>query len=421
MLPSKKSIRQIPLPSNDYKRPNFEEKEDDQRMLKNMNINNKEKKSSFWIWLIVIIVIIAILIPVSYIFSGATISVTPKIVQTTISSSFTAYPSGGTGDIQYDILSLNQELAEEADATGEEEILKKSSGEIVIYNNYDTSPQRLIKNTRFESREGLIYQIQNSVVVPGGTEENGGTLKPGSVEVTVFAGEAGEQYNIGLTNFTVPGFEDDAPRFKGFYAESKTEMVGGFSGTVPTVDEDEEESIREELRDQLRTALLSEANGSMHEEFILNEDNISFTFDSLPNEAISGDRVLIKEKGTIRGAMIKKSSLARMVASNTIADYDGAEVFFKNPNDFNIDFMEDGVVGENIEIDVSGQGNIVWMFDANQLVEDLKSKSKRSVGTVLTGYPGIEKVEVVIRPFWLGTFPKKAEKIKVKDLSQIEM
>jgi len=94
-----------------------------------------------------------------------------------------------------------------------------------------------------EGLSSLIIDVRNN---PGGLLssaidisslfiENGKTV-PGSIEVTVYADEPLSKYNIGLTDFTVPGFKG-APQFETFYARSKTPMTGGFTGMEPVVEE----------------------------------------------------------------------------------------------------------------------------------------------------------------------------------------
>ena len=56
--------------------------------------------------------------------------------------------------------------------SGEPKAKLKSSGKIIVYNNFSSEPQRLIIRTRFESPEGLVYRIPESIVVPGKTEKN---------------------------------------------------------------------------------------------------------------------------------------------------------------------------------------------------------------------------------------------------------
>ena len=152
-------------------------------------------------------------------FSGAKVIITPKQNRTLIDVSSVAVLDGSAEELSYEIMTIEETSSKKIAATGREEIEEKASGRIVIFNDFNTSSQRLIKNTRFETSEGLIYRINKSVVVPGQKTEDGEKV-PGSVEVTVYADEAGEGFNIGLMDFTIPGFKG-SPRFAKFYARSK--------------------------------------------------------------------------------------------------------------------------------------------------------------------------------------------------------
>ena len=76
--------------------------------------------------------------------------------------------------------------------------------------------------------------------MPGESLVSGKTV-PGSTETAVSADEAGKEYNIGKTDFTIPGFKGDA-RYSKFYARSKTDMEGGFIGTIYSLSDEDEAS-----------------------------------------------------------------------------------------------------------------------------------------------------------------------------------
>ena len=179
--------------------------------------------------------------------------------------SFNAAINADINELSYEIMTIEKTDSKKIAATGREEIEEKASGKIVIFNDFNTSSQRLIKNTRFETPEGLIYRINKSIIVPGQKTEGGKTV-PGSIEATVYADEAGEKYNIGLTDFTIPGFEG-SPRFDSFYARSKTEMAGGFAGERLSANPDELKKAQDELRTELKKQLMAEAFSQIPDEF----------------------------------------------------------------------------------------------------------------------------------------------------------
>ena len=162
----------------------------------------------------------------SFLFTGAQIVVFPKHEKVVVNGDFIASTDKALSSLSYEIMTLELSQSRTVAATGREEVSLKASGKIVIYNDYNTAKQRLIRNTRFETPLGLIYRINESIVVPGQTVEGGKTI-PGSIEVTIYADEPGENYNIGLTDLTIPGFKG-APQFEHFYARSKSSLTGCF-------------------------------------------------------------------------------------------------------------------------------------------------------------------------------------------------
>ena len=79
----------------------------------------------------------------------------------------------------------------------------RARGMITIFNNFGTSPQTLIKTTRFESKlTGLVFRLQETITVPGAVKQ-GDKLIPGSIKTEVVADEIGEKYNIVSDDFVI--------------------------------------------------------------------------------------------------------------------------------------------------------------------------------------------------------------------------
>src|SRR3989344_5907949 len=204
-----------------------------------------------------VLVILGFVFGMMTLFTSAKVAIVPKSSSQTFNMALIAYKNPNiagtatsTPSLKYEILDLVKEAEVEVPASGEEMAENKAQGTITIYNNFSSEPQRLITRTRFESPTGLIYRIQESVVVPGKTA--GG---PGMIEALVVAEEAGDKYNTNKTDFTVPGFKDDAARYAGFYAKSKTAIEGGFIGRMKKVAPADKELALSQLKDSLRLEL----------------------------------------------------------------------------------------------------------------------------------------------------------------------
>ena len=110
-------------------------------------------------------------------------------------------------------------------ASGKKYAEKKATGEVVIYNNFSSSPQTLVATTRLVSSDGKIYRLNNSITVPG-AEAPGGKITPSSIRASISADKPGEAYNLSPgVKFRIPGFEG-SPKYDGFYAELN-EPLGG--------------------------------------------------------------------------------------------------------------------------------------------------------------------------------------------------
>lgn len=351
----------------------------------------------------------------SLFFGGAEVTVHPKEDSLTVSGDFSAVGSDPKeGELRYEIMTLESLLTKTVPATGSEQAEVKASGQITIFNDFNSSPQRLIRNTRFETPEGLIYRIDKSVVVPG--QEDGG---PGSIEVTVYADEPGEEYNIALTDFTIPGFKG-AEQFEHFYAQSVTPMTGGFEGERLVVEESVLESERTALQRELESDLRGQVADQIPEGFVSFDTGVFVVYSSeTPVE--KGNDVEIREKAVLYNILFEEGALAKYLALNTLASFDSSQsVRFKEGATLSFTPLPPAEGGDiepwrtgELDFRMSGNADIVWQFDEEKLKSDLAGRNKEAIHTILSGYPSIDEAEVVIRPFWRGNFPEDTEEIKI--------
>jgi hypothetical protein len=353
----------------------------------------------------------------SLLFSGAILNVVPKHRTVLVNGVFKATRDTAEPDeLSYNTMTIEKSGTKEVLATGREEVETKASGDIIIYNDFNSSSQRLIKNTRFETPDGLIYRINKSVDVPG-REEKGGKTTPGSARVTVYADDFGEQYNIGLTDFSIPGFKG-SPRYEGFYARSATAMSGGFVGEKLVADSAKLIEAENEIKETLRQDLLNEAFSQKPERSLLYEDAVFIEFVPAEDRDM-GESVEVVEKAILYGVLFDKGGFSNYIAKNTIGELDDGNVEIMNFQDmvFAIVNKQDSRPWEDntISFTLNGNASIVWTFDSEKLKGDLAGRSKDALPTVLSGYPGIESAKLTLRPFWKSSFPEKIQKIKVKE------
>ncbi len=343
----------------------------------------------------------------------ATVTVTEKRQEVSIDNTFIAKKDFKDGELPFETVSSSGESSKTVPVTGEEQVETRAKGTIIIYNDYSSAPQKLIKNTRFETADGRVYRIDNSVVVPG---KNKSTELPGSVEAVVYADTAGEAYNIGLSDFTIPGFKGD-PRYSKFFARSKTTMTGGFIGKVKTASAEDLNKGRQELRDFLEAELTKKIETQVPEGFTLFKDAVYFEFETLSPPKSNE----LKEKASAYAILFDSKKLSKNIASATLSDsdYEGEDIYTENfdsitfkPIPLDAKPWQTGVVSFSL----NGKTTLTWLFDSEKLKEDLvgQPKNQERVKTILQAYPGIGDAKVVVWPFWRKTLPDDFSDIFIK-------
>jgi hypothetical protein len=413
--PERRTIRNITNQHSRLKKLAPQRNEDDTMHYENPR---SARSSRFGLWFVAGIAVVIFALAFSLLFSGAKVEIVPKQRTVLLNGTFEALKEvSGAGTLMYNVMTIEKTGSKTIAATGKEQVETKASGDLIIYNNFNSSSQRLIKNTRFETSDGLIYRINDSVTVPGKTTKGGEDI-PGSVRVTVYADDFGDKYNIGLTDFTIPGFKG-SPRFDGFYARSATPMKGGFTGERLVAEADELVKAESEIKENLRQQLLSEAFSQKPEKSLLYEDAIFVEFELVADKEI-GDSVEVVERAVLYGVLFDTKDFSRHIAEKTIADFDDSDVEIINLSDLDFAILDKQNSRpwerEQISFTLNGSASIVWLFDEDLLKQDLSGRSKDALSTVLSGYPSVERAEAVLRPFWKSSFPENIQKIKVKQI-----
>lgn len=343
-------------------------------------------------------------------FTTAFVSITPRQEAISVSGALSA--ERGEGELSFETISVQGEESQEVPADLERQVEERASGTIVIYNAYSTAPQRLIKNTRFATIDGKIFRVKDSVVVPGMTTENTKTT-PGSVEAIVVADEAGEKYNIGLSDFTIPGFKGD-PRYDKFYARSKTEMSGGFSGNKKFPSEQVIAETRETLRARLTEKLSKDiqAQTQILNGFIVYPGATRSVLADDPSISIDGSRATITERGVISGIMFKKDELAQHIAKKSLATFDGGGMDIPDMDTFIFSFDTEPTFEETeISFSLEGTAHIIWRVDSEGLIAAIAGKPRKEFNGILGSFANIRRAEASIRPFFMRSFPKDPARI----------
>ncbi len=402
-------------------RPIIETENDEEANTITIEDGNKRNRRALWYALGIFFVIIGLAFSASILTGGAEVIVYPKTREPNVNAVFEAQKIASADQLPYELMTLEAEGERQVKATGQESVQSQATGKILVYNAFQTSPVRLVTNTRFESSDGLIYRVKDAVVVPGYTTAADGTIVPGVITAEVYADEAGEEYNVAPGRFTIPGFAGE-PEFDKIYGESTEQFTGGFNGERFIIADEELKTAEQALRTELRNSLLERIDSEKPAGFTVFTDAVTFTYVTLPAVEYGDDLATIKEKAIMRIPIFKDDQFASYIAAATIPGYESEPVRIEDMSVLSFSYTNATTSSSDIgavsslSFKLTGRPKIVWVYDTDKLKADLLGANKTALNSVLGAYPSIERAEAVIRPFWKTKYP-----LKITDISVIEV
>ncbi len=281
----------------------------------------------------------------------------------------------------------------------------KTGVSIDIYNTYSSAPQKLVAQTRFETKDGKIFRIQKPVTVPG-AKMSGSSLIPSSIKAEVVSDGAGEEYQIGPSYFTIPGFKD-SPKYAGFYAKSTESMISiKDSSTVASwqiekTKQDLQNSLENELKnDTMNTfkdsdlKLINGASTVKIDEFNAGSQTVSMK--------ITWQAIFFREKDF--------RALVNYAVSNKYPD-------LKNFN------FEDNITYPQVTRSDFKKGEMFLTFEldkANALTVDLDGLRQELAGldendmrNIISSKNFINSAIISLWPFWVKKAPDSSNKINI--------
>lgn len=312
------------------------------------------------------------------------------------------------------VFQLETEDSKKFPTTGEKDIEEKAKGIIVVYNEYNSNPQTLVKRTRFLSEQGKLFRLIETTIIPGATIEEGEII-PSSKEVEVAADEPGEAYNIAPSEFTIPGFEG-SPRYTTFYGKSTESMTGGAKGRMRVATQEDIEGALEIVSLELKNKVQEQFNKKIPDELkLLKETQSLEVIDS--NSSLKADEpgkefvVTVKVKAW--GLAFKEEDILSLVEKNIGDKISENKILL--PSTIKVSYLDIELNLDEGKADFSCQigAESAWRIDESQIKNNLASKGEIEVRKYLSSLSEIEGAKVIFWPFWVKKIPKNKDKIKI--------
>lgn len=320
--------------------------------------------------------------------------------------------------IPAEFFEVEEEAWQEFTSTGESSEGRKAEGFIRVYNSHN--PPRSITlraTTRFLSSDGSKYfRSPERIYIPAAKIENK-KIVPSFVDVKVEAMEVGEDYNIGPSKFSLPGFVGTSYYYT-IYGESNSPMIGGFKEEIKIVTEKDIENAKNSLNQSLLKQAEDSLKKSWIEDFVLLS---SATFDEelesscLQKAGAEIPQFICQGKIKIKYLIFKESFLKEISKKFILSEISGSEKLIEELLSF--EYLQDRADLEKEEIILKFKilAEIYKEINEETLKLQIRKKTEKEVKDVIfNNFSGIEEIKVKFWPFWVKKTPNNLNRIKIK-------
>ncbi len=405
IVPPKKAVRMSP--SIEKKKPILTEPALPPLKPKKIKREGQGNKFKYWI-LAAVLVLIFIFWQVSR--AKMEVTLTPRTISFAVDKTLN-FSKDGSGGIAFSTISVPIEEKGSYVSKSKRSLDASAKGTVTIFNKFSKEPQVLVASTRLQSPDGKIYRIPKTIVVPG-LQVQGGESKPGSIEVNVSADKPGGDYNIGFTDFTIPGFQG-SPKFKTIFGRSKTEIKGGTSGIQNVIAKDDITNAVNDLTPKAKSHAAAMLQEKLPPNSFLLSPTADFTVLSTgvnPPAGEAGDNFTLTLKGEARGIIVDKNALAISLVQT--------DSNVSNMNLQNLDKLSIKLSNYKYEVAAftaafKGSANTMSTIDPYTVRSLIKNQNISDPLTLLTALPQASKAIVKFSPFWLRRIPQNSGSIDI--------
>lgn len=380
-----------------------------------------------WAWGVLgtLVLVVAIGLGLFVLFPKATITLEPQTAEQVIRFQAAATTEGGNGTDTFsgriETLERSVQISLESTGTGTSEGSAKARGKIKIYNDFSKDSQPLVATTRFETKDGKIFRLAEGVTVPGVTE-TGRKRERGMVEATVVADQAGTEYNVTPTTFTIPGFKG-GPKYEKFTAESTQAFTGGGSGSSA----DGQRVVSQDDLNQVKTKALEEAKRIVGEELQKNLQS---------GEVILTEAMQLTERpGTVSPPLGAAQSNFTYEARFEVKTFIINETMVKEriekervttggvtlvPHEYDVRYTALLPKYDTGRVDLTIESTVLFQatLDQEKMKQTLLGQDEAGIRSFLEEHPEVERLQVEFHPqLIVSTIPTNEKRVTVEIVS----
>ena len=290
---------------------------------------------------------------------------------------------------------------------------EKATGTIRIYNAYSTSPQILVAQTRFISSEGKTFKLLEKTTIPGASYDSKNKIVSGFADVKIQAAGAGEEYNIGPSTFSIPGFAG-TPKYTSFYGKSTNSMAGGSVGEKSQLTSADIDKAKSSLTEKMKKDGKESLKAKISSDYILLNDSLTY---SVLNDSASvvvgsfADSFIYKEDLKTEGLAIKKNEINSYINNIVNEKISGGKKIKERSLSFS--FTAEKKQESKTHVSINVLAKVYTDVNLAELKKAIAGKSFGEIKIILNDNLQLSKMEIKNSIFWNRNIPENLDNIKI--------
>jgi hypothetical protein len=298
--------------------------------------------------------------------------------------------------------------------------------------------------TRFQTEDGVIFRIKESVMVPSATTDESGNTTPGEFIANVEADPfdiydepIGERGNIAPSTFFIPALSKFNQKL--IWGESAESMIGGVTSFQKVVMEEDIEAAKKQIEDNLILMAKEDLKNYLDEMNNLNHTNLVLLDDSRYLKTELQD---LKISEDLEGSTKDKFEVfAKIKAQGVAYDFDQLFALLKkelktrthpdmrireesiNPDTISYEVIDEDTALGQIKITATIQGIEEFVVEpsyeaglrfSDKLKEKIVGMNLKDAENYINNLPEVDAARIKTWPFWISSIPRIPENIDVE-------
>lgn len=361
-----------------------------------------------------------IFVLVSTVFARITVVVKPTVEKIQLDDILTAFDTSVSRTlvpqrvIPAEVLEFTQIARGEFDATGNRFVEEKARGTVRIYNEFSSSPQALVANTRLVASDGKLYRLLRSIVVPGAKVE-AGKIVPQFLETEAMADEPGEGSNLsGEARLSIPGFKDSS-KYDEFYGIAPAGFSGGFRGEARVVTAEDLKRGEEEVTREVYQILERDIAAKVPQEFTVIQGLRKIEIISLNVPKVNSRHDKFSVEAGARGSVMvfREEDVVALLGELILKD-DASKKIVEGSANLEYQIRTLDPEGGRAEALLRGSVRVHSLIPQEEIAAVMAGQKEGSIIEILKNRREIAEFKVAFFPPWLIKAPGDADKIRFR-------